>query len=255
MTVSMRTISLVMIAMFSAYGCKSSEFTGSSGQKPAVEKKPLDQKDEPKKDKPVDPNDPDAPIETEKDPPVNETEEVVDPEIGTDTDNSNKPSLLDLIAGLKKILIPDDTIDDENRVVFGNAKGFHIGDGAFSPDSNCSGFLTIQPISGTKYFFEFEVKLDDTVIDIGINEVCGVDYNDSNFASIEDSAGKSLQKKTIVGNNAIKYDSITLKAGKYKMVIESTKNAANNDDRDDFFVKKLEIKSNKPIKAGKVGAL
>lgn len=254
MTLTMRTISMIIVSMLAAYGCKSSEFTGNSGQKPAVEKSPKqdDATPPPITAKPGNADDPDAPIETEKDPPV---DDAVVPDIGNDTDTANKPSLLDLIAGLKKILIPTDTIDDENRVVFGNAKGFHIGDGAFSPNSNCSGFLTIQPISGTKYFFEFEVKQDDTVINIGINEVCGVDYDTSNFASIEDAAGTAIQKKTIVDNKAIKFDAVTLKAGKYKMIVESTKNAANRDDRDDFFVKKLEIKSSKPIKAGKVGAL
>lgn len=251
-------VAAVLIAMLAAVGCKSSEFTGSSSRKPAVEKKEIKVPDEtpetpserPDSKKP-DGDEPDEPVE---DPVVDDVGDDQTPVVDTDTDQSNKPSILDILEGLKKIIFPEDTINDENRIVFGNAKGFHIGDDNFDPNSNCATRLKMHNINGSKYFFEFEVKKDDTRIDITINEVCGVDYADTNFASIEDAAGTAIQKKPVPGNSAIKYDSVVLKAGKYKMVVESTPNAQNNNDRDDFMVKKLEIKSDKPIIAGKIGA-
>jgi hypothetical protein len=231
--------------------CRSNEFTGSSGKIPAVEKK------QPETEEPISPEKPST-IEVPKDdtkPEVeteDETKEDTDPEIGES--ETKKPSLIDIINGLKKILIPNDTIKDENRIVFGGSKGFHIGDANFNPNSNCSTRLKFHNINGTKYFFEFEVTKDDTTIELAINEVCGVDYSDSNFAAIEDASGISLQRKPIPNNDTIKYEAVTLKAGKYKMIVESTPNPANNGDRDDFMVKKLEIKSNKQIIAGKIGA-
>jgi len=242
-----------LMAFVNVSGCRSNEFTGNSGKIPAAEKK-----EKPAIEEPINPENPST-IDTPK--------EVVPPEVeiedetqdgnspGIDGSEAKIPSILDIINGLKKILIPNDTINDENHIVFGNAKGFHIGDDNFSPNSNCARRLKLHNIKGTKYFFEFEVTKDDTTVEIGINEVCGVDYSHTNFASIEDAAGLSLQKKAIPDNSAIKYEPVTLKAGKYKMVIESTPNAANHNDRDDFMVKKLEIKSNKPIIAGKIGAL
>ena len=240
---------VVLAALIALGGCRSNEFTGSSGKIPAVEKK------QPETEEPITPEKPstiDEPKEDDAKPEV-ETEDETIP--GTGETEDTKPSLLDIINGLKKILIPNDTIKDENRIVFGDAKGFHIGDANFNSNSNCSTKLKFHNIKGTKYFFEFDVTKDDTTIEIAINEVCGVDYSDSNFASIEDAAGVSLQRKPITGNSAIKYEAVTLKAGKYKMIVESTPNEGNNGDRDDFMVKKLEIKSNKPIIAGKIGAL
>jgi hypothetical protein len=240
----------VFTTLFFFSGCRSNEFTGSSGRIPATEKK------EPATEEPITPEKPSVIEEPKKEEkPEIETEDETIPEPGVTQDEAKKPSLLDIINGLKKILIPNDTVNDENRIVFGDAKGFHIGDANFNSNSNCATRLKFHNIKGTKYFFEFEITKDDTIIEIGINEVCGVDYSDTNFASIEDAAGISLQKKAIPDNSAIKYEAVTLKAGKYKMVVESTPNTAKNGDRDDFMVKKLEIKSNKPIIAGKIGAL
>ncbi len=240
-------VSVVLAAFMTFSGCRSNEFTGSSGKIPATEKK------KPETEEPIKPGKPTV-IEEPAEEVEPEVEDETIPSTGETEDKPKKPSLLDIISGLKKILIPNDTVNDENRIVFGDAKGFHIGDANFNSSSNCSTKLKFHNIKGTKYFFEFEVTKDDTIVEIGINEVCGIDYADTNFADIEDAAGVSLQKKAIPDNSAIKYQPITLKAGKYKMVVESTPNAANNSDRDDFMVKKLEIKSNKPIIAGKIGA-
>ncbi len=250
---STRLVSVFLLTtLFLSSGCRSNEFTGNSGKIPATEKK-----EKPATEEPITPDKPSVIEEPKKeeDKPEVEIEDETIPEPGVTQDEAKKPSLLDIINGLKKILIPNDTVKDENRIVFGDAKGFHIGDDNFNSNSNCATRLKFHNIKGTKYFFEFEITKDDTTIEFGINEVCGVDYSDTNFASIEDAAGISLQKKAIPDNNAIKYEAVTLKAGKYKMVVESTPNTAKNNDRDDFMVKKLEIKSNKPIIAGKIGAM
>lgn len=243
-----------VLAMLLPMGCKSSEFSGDSKRAPAAKVAPKKTDDDAIPSKPTPSKETDDPSKVGEDPGVDQPKNDDKPNIGTDTDQSVIPSILDIIAGLKKILIPEDTINDENRIVFGNAKGFHIGDDNFNRNSNCADRLKTHNINGTKYFFEFEVKKDDTKIDITIHEVCGVDYTDTNFAMIEDSSSTQIQKKSITSNAAIRYDAVVLKAGKYRMVVESTPNTANNNDRDDFMVKKLEIKSDQPIVAGRVGA-
>ena len=176
----------------------------------------------------------------------------------TPTATTAGPGIIQIIGGLIHDL-PDITIlqPSKNDITIGGSKVFHIGNGQ-DADSSCQVGLFFYPTRGIQYFFEFNVLQDNTPIDISIDRICGVDYQ-TNFAYFGPTAATvtPIQTKQIpVGASNLKFDSTTLNKGTYVIIVESKENPANNNDRDDFVVGKIHIKTtpDKQITQGKVGA-
>jgi hypothetical protein len=151
---------------------------------------------------------------------------------------------------------PDDTKDKE--VVFGEDKVFRIGDGDFSA-SSCLDTIAAYPLSGTSYFFEFDVLEDDTVVDIDIKRVCGVDFKKTNVARLllgasADAAGTEVWTG-LLGKGALTFTvpQRTLAKGHYALNVESLRDGGGVfGDNDDFIVGNIRVKASKKIKPGEI---
>jgi hypothetical protein len=82
---------------------------------------------------------------------------------------------------------------DDKRIEFGVDKVFRIGDNNY-PDSSCKEQLDSYSLSGTRYYFEFEVTEPQTQLGIVMNKLCGVDYLVSNTSRLT-REGNALQIK------------------------------------------------------------
>ena len=146
---------------------------------------------------------------------------------------------------------------DDDEVIFGRDKVFHIGDGQMS-GSSCRFEITMHGLKGTKYYFEFEVLQENTTVDLNIGKVCGVDYGDTNFISLQQNGQSIDQKPLPIGASSAAFTSKVLGPGKYMLVVESKTGSqqagANSNDFDDYIVGNIRVKGDKPIKPGRVGA-
>src|SRR5690606_466226 len=152
------------------YGCNSSDFAGSA-------KKERAQKEDKEEDsdKLDDDTDSEAKLGQEGDDPetTGEREDEGDEPInvGTNSDDANPKTntLGDFLGGLLDTK-NDDVVDQPNddELIFGKDKVFHIGDNAMS-GSSCLDQITTFAIKGKRYYFEFEVTKDQTTVDITIN--------------------------------------------------------------------------------------
>jgi hypothetical protein len=183
-------------------------------------------------------------------------------EVPVDADQGNNgtvggdKNILDFLQGL---LGSDSDIvanqPDENTIDFGDNNFFHVGDNGFQ-DTTCKVEISLAKLDGTQFYFEFEVKKDATDVSLEIKKVCGVDYGDSNKVRIiNTSDAKPVVEDVVkIGDAPITLKGAGLKIGKYMVVVESTANATNNGDKDDFMIGQVKLKATKPVKAGKVGA-
>ena len=92
------------------------------------------------------------------------------------------------------------------------------------------GEVTTFALSGTTYYFQFQVYEDSTQIDLSIGRVCGVDQVDKDtFALINDQtkavilAEKALPQVTSIqpATPWVPYASFVLNKGMYSVVIQS----------------------------------
>lgn len=143
----------------------------------------------------------------------------------------------------------------DTEVHFGDEKVFHIGDNNY-PASSCKGEIDTYKISGIRYFFEFEVVEPDTVVDLSVNKMCGVDYARSNVATLVAAGGRVFEAQPL----AVEGDKLQLAAvsltqpGRYALVIESKRDFAHirKGDNDDFIVGQIAIKASRRIVGGVV---
>ncbi|MEY4630448.1 MAG: hypothetical protein RIQ81_568 [Pseudomonadota bacterium] len=142
----------------------------------------------------------------------------------------------------------------ETEVHFGDDKIFHIGDNNY-PGSSCKGEIDTYKINGNRYFFEFEVTEPDTIVDIAVNKICGVDYARSNVAMLA-ANGRTFQAQPLaVQGGNLQLSGVRLqRPGKYALVIESRRDFAHirQGDNDDFLVGQIAIKASKRIVGGVV---
>lgn len=259
----MKRIFLLSLSLL-AFSCGQSEFAGdvdkAAAKKPATT--PIKEGPTPAPTTPAKPGD--KPQVSEQ--PTTEVEETppsTTPEVPNvvDTTPPAKPqtSIFDIIGGLIKILSEVEIArPNDNEVVFGGDKVFHIGDANFSVDSECAAQIRAYPLKGTRYFFEFEVLQDDTKVDVTLNKICGIDYNESNIMHLQ-ADGKDLEQKGLKkGDTTAAFTQKTLKKGKYSILVESKAAGAQNpqtpNDHDDYILGMVQIKGDKPLKPGKVGA-
>lgn len=148
---------------------------------------------------------------------------------------------------------PPVTQPTNQEIRFGVDKVFRIGDDNY-PNSSCKDQVASYPLSGKRYFFEFDVVEPQTMVDISINKVCGIDYVLTNSTRlIKDNQIFQAQPLLRV-TDRIQYQSITLEPGKYAVIVESTVNytEVRKGDFDDFVVGDIAIKANKKIGGGNV---
>lgn len=153
----------------------------------------------------------------------------------------------------------DSTIDFDA----GNGRVFHIGDNEME-NSTCLGNLTVEPLSGTGFYFEFDVAETVTQVDIQIVDICGVDYSDSNYMSLTKDGGVFkdgfISKGGLFAKSDVDLGKITLDVGHYVLMVESRPNQRSitpqtpEGDRDDFIVGKVTIHSDHPLVKGRVYA-
>lgn len=148
-----------------------------------------------------------------------------------------------------------DVSTNDREIVFGGDKVFHIGDGRF-PASSCQSQLRAYDLSGTKYSFEFEVLEDNTLVEMDVLTVCGVDYGDSNYIRLLKNGSENVEQELLrVGARRADLDSMTLQKGRYMIQVESGRNTTagvEGGDNDDFIVGKVRIRASKNISPGSV---
>ncbi len=168
---------------------------------------------------------------------------------------------------------PAPDLDPDKNVEFGAAEIFRIGDGYAHKTSACVGTVNTYKLSGTKYFFQFEVMEDDTGVDLSIGRVCGVDNPEHDvFSLLNEStrvielAEKILPKESETnGVPWVPYPAFKLKKGIYSVVIHSknkegkvypagTPIVPEKDEYDDFIVGNIKVKATKQVKAIKIYA-
>ncbi len=268
--------------------CNDSEFSGSSSKAAAKPKpKPTPEKDSGKKpdDKGSDPK---ATDKNPKKPTANDagsdagkpgTADAT-PKPGTDAGVASGPlfppvpgvdsgqasgpgsGFVDLLTGLLGSGSPGiDTAElgkqpDDNNVIFGDEKTFHIGDGQMT-QSSCLTGISPYPVAGKQYLFEFDVLADGQVaVDIGL--VCGVDYSDTNLVYISQNGQPVSQALPLpVGATSFQIPPTPLAKGKYQIGVESRTGTqdpeGNPADADDYVIGKVHIQSKgAKIKIGKV---
>ena len=272
----MRT-SLVAAAALACFGllsaCNDASMTGDSGKQVHAESKPVPALPE----TPAKPTPPSTPTTTPTTPPTTTPPTTTPPpvtpppkppttpitDVGTGSGTGSTPglgtSIFDIIGGLIKTLT-DVQIDqpNQNEVIFGGNKTFHIGDGEFNASSECASEIHAYNLKGTRYFFQFEVLADDTTVDVSIGKICGVDYNESNSIFLQSGATNLDQKPLAKGQASAAFSTQKLAKGSYTILVESRAVGAEMpqqpNDHDDYIVGLVKVKGDKPIKPGKVGA-
>jgi hypothetical protein len=138
-------------------------------------------------------------------------------------------------------------------IQFGVDKVFHIGDNNY-PVSSCKDQIDSYPLSGTRYFFEFEVTEPQTQIGIAMNKLCGVDYMLTNTSRLTRDGVTVQVQPVLPAASSIQYQGLTVEPGRYSLVVESNKNfnKVKSGDFDDFLVGNIVVTANKPIGNGAV---
>ena len=152
-----------------------------------------------------------------------------------------------------------------NQIIFGANSVFHVGDGRLDDTSSCYQSVKQVDVSGTRYFFEFEVLNESTTVNISIGRVCGVDLSLSNFISIGNLT-KGLLGQTLLTPAANKMGQINplvraiFPAGKHWLVIDSTtknqkdvRTDVSATDKDDFLIGAVTLNADKVIKPIRLG--
>ena len=144
---------------------------------------------------------------------------------------------------------------DQNTIIFGRDKVFHIGDNKYE-NTSCKEQIAQLPLEGNAYFFQFEVLNDNTMVDINVGKICGIDYTSNTY---ELYSGKNRvqgryiprQGTTVEGTN------LMLRRGTYNVVLSSglgRYNSSSKPDLDDYVVGNVTIKGNQAIKPINYGA-
>ena len=134
---------------------------------------------------------------------------------------------------------------------------FHIGDDQMD-NSTCLGSLTVTPLTGTAFYFEFEVAESTSQIQIEVKDICGVDYDTNTMRLIRE--GGAVIKEGVIprgtggrGKASVDLGLQTLQPGKYQLRIESVQNPNKifpqtpKGDRDDFIVGNVKVHSDRPL--------
>ena len=139
----------------------------------------------------------------------------------------------------------------------GAGRLFHIGDNAME-NSTCLGMLRVTPLSGTEFYFEFEVTDGAANVQIAIKDVCGVDY-DTNSIRLIREGGAVIREGVIprgvgpLGRATVDLGMQNLQPGKYQIRVESVRNPMKvfrqtpEGDRDDFIIGNVMVHSDRPI--------
>lgn len=247
---------LITLALFGTVSCNQGEFSGGGSKKTADAKKPTEKTEKPKKEdklgKETEPEEEEDPEDVGGD-----EEDPIKPDVGSDTDQGLNDSLVDILGGLLGTNSGTLTQDNENEVTTAPGKAFRIGDGAASGTS-CAEQVTPVGVAGKKYYFEFQVTRDSTQVDISFGITCGIDYGDTNFMILTKGGVEVIKQQMNKNTSGQGLPTQTLGIGNYTVVVESrtgtTDPIGNPTDYDDYLVGELKIKSNKPIKAGKIGS-
>lgn len=172
---------------------------------------------------------------------------VAEQNVPATTPNGVKPPQ---IGPTDQILQPD-----QNTIIFGRDKVFHIGDNKYE-NTSCKEQIAQLPLEGNAYFFQFEVLNDNTMVDINVGKICGIDYTSNTY---ELYSGKNRvqgryiprQGTTVEGTN------LMLRRGTYNVVLSSglgRYNSSSKPDLDDYVVGNVTIKGNQAIKPINYGA-
>ena len=259
---------LLFIAIFAtafAYGCSGSDFKG--GAKKAAEDQSVGSKGNPGADDAGGPDETAGGPDTDT---LNEADNKDDGDgTGGDTTGEEDPSdgdggrsifdtINDFIDGFTEDEGDEFEQPDDGTVIFGANKVFHIGDDGFQ-DTSCRFEIDAYRLKGTQYYFEFEVLEDETPVNVDLNKICGIDYED--ISTVRLLYGSYEIKKEIMNTPTFSVNLLSgeeLDKGKYVIVVESGRGDARNpNDFDNFVVGELKVQSqdaDKPIKAGRVGA-
>jgi hypothetical protein len=262
---------LVLALGVLAAACKSAEFQGAAPQKQSEKDKNEPGED----DDDVPATDDDKPVVPGSDiPQVTTTTPGDQGDVTTGVDDGSNPGLdtgvddgattpwLDIIGGLIRTITDVEITrpeNNDNEIVIGETKMFHIGDDNFDQSSECARRINTYPLSGKRYFFEFEVTQADTRVEVGINKICGIDYQETDHLFIVGPTGAQLDTKALPrGTEKAAFDGRVLQPGKYRLIAETRPAGSENpqvpNDHDDFIVGQIHIKADKPIKPGIVGA-
>ena len=141
----------------------------------------------------------------------------------------------------------------DTEIRFGVDKVFRIGDDNY-PKTSCKDQVASYQLSGTRYFFEFEVTEPQTQVDVSINKVCGIDYLLTNSTRLTKDSQIFQVQPLLKTSDKIQYQAVTLEPGKYAVIVESGINytEVEKGDHDDFIVGDIAIKANKKISGGNV---
>lgn len=249
---------LVVLTLFAISACNQGEFSGGGAKKTTDAKKPGDSDQKPKKKKKPG-SDEDIGLEEDNDNDDNSdtNEEILNPNVGTDTDQNLNDSVIDSIADLLTGNKGNLDQPNENEVTTAPGKGFRIGDGA-ADGTSCKVRVDPAALAGKIYYFEFEVTRDQTQVAISFGITCGIDFGDTNFIYLRRGSSEVYKERLQKNIDGQGMPSQTLSVGKYTIVIESRSNTAemgaSPTDFDDFLVGELKVNANKPIKAGKIGS-
>jgi hypothetical protein len=255
--------------------CNNTQMAGSAGTQEGKKPEPKETPDtgEPGKDKnknprPANPGDPGKP--GSKDPSSQSDQgDVVDPtedgDNSLDGSSADDVSISDLLAGTLQTSsdVASQQIND-NELVFGGPKSFRIGDNA-AFNTSCSQQVLPALLAGRKFYFEFKVMKDGANVTLSVEELCGIDYGDSNFIYVA-RAGTAITPETALGcgEQPRSVSARGLAKGNYQLVVESRPGAlsdcwgrpANVTDHDDFIVGRVRARAEgAPIKPGSVGAV
>lgn len=141
-----------------------------------------------------------------------------------------------------------------NTIVFGQDKVFHIGDGRFQ-NTSCKDEVSQLPLTGTAYFFQFEVLNDNTAVNINVAKICGVDYATNTF-ELYTLSSRVQGQYVPLNSTTLAAGSVTLKKGAYSVLLTSGwgKDGDNAADRDDFIVGKVTVEGNNAVRPIRYGA-
>lgn len=149
--------------------------------------------------------------------------------------------------------------DEDKSIEFGSDEVFRIGNGQ-AVASSCLSEIDSFDLSGTTFFFEFEVLNDATTVNLAIGRLCGIDTK-NNFVSLVDSNGKAVLGEKVIPQKVVAdlgsafspFTQQKLNKGTYTIVMKS-KPSGFLGDSDDFIVGKINVKADNAVRAVQVFA-
>lgn len=136
---------------------------------------------------------------------------------------------------------------NDHQIIFGDNSIFHIGDGDFSPFSDCASSVDRFDLSGTVFKFNFDLTSEDN-IDISINTICGLDRSDNTITLANRINGLVIKSVALkFGSSSFNTSIEGLKPGAYVLQVASSKGESRfgrKADYEDFVVGGVQIKSN-----------